>query len=70
MPQLLSKQETADIIGVHPEHVMRMVRAGRFPKPIKTGPAVGCAVRFVADEVQQWIVGRMADREPRRAVPE
>jgi predicted DNA-binding transcriptional regulator AlpA len=62
LPQLLSKREAAEIVGFHPEHVMRLARAGRFPKPIKTGPAAGCAVRFVADEVEAWIADRMAAR--------
>ena len=62
MPRLISKRETADILGFHPEHVMRLVRAGKFPQPIKIGKAANCAVRFVADEVGAWIAARMADR--------
>ena len=63
MPRLISKRETAEMLGFHPEHVMRLVRAGRFPQPIKTGSAVNCAVRFVADEVDAWIAERMAARQ-------
>ena len=62
MPRLISKRETAEMLGFHPEHVMRLVRAGRFPQPIKIGGSVNCAVRFVADEVEAWIAARMADR--------
>jgi predicted DNA-binding transcriptional regulator AlpA len=63
MARLLSKRETADLVGFHPEHVMRLARAGQFPKPIKTGAAVNCAVRFVAEEVDAWVAARMADRD-------
>ena len=65
MARLLSKRETADLVGFHPEHVMRLARAGQFPKPIKTGNATNCAVRFIAAELDGWIAERMADR-PRR----
>lgn len=72
MPFLLSKKATADLVGFHPEHVMRLARAGQFPQPVKLGGSVNCAVRFVAEEVDEWIAARMADRkalcrEPREA---
>ncbi len=59
---LLSKRETAARLGFHPEHLMRLARAGQFPRPIKTGSSANCAVRFVADEVEGWIAARMAER--------
>jgi predicted DNA-binding transcriptional regulator AlpA len=62
MPRLLSKRETAEIVGFHPEHVMRLARAGKFPRPIKLGGAPNCTVRFIADEVDAWIVSRIAVR--------
>lgn len=60
--QLLSKKETAARVGVHPESLMRLSRAGDFPKPIKLGDADNCAVRFIEEEVDEWIVARMAAR--------
>jgi predicted DNA-binding transcriptional regulator AlpA len=63
MPRLISKREAAEVVGFHPEHVMRLVRSGQFPQPIKAGKAVNCAVRFVADEVDAWIAARMAARQ-------
>jgi predicted DNA-binding transcriptional regulator AlpA len=72
MPRLLSKRETAEIVGFHPEHVMRLARAGGFPKPIKLGNAANCAVRFLAQEVDAWIAARLAARttEPTPVEPE
>ena len=63
MQRLLSKKETAAHVGLHPEHLMRMARQGRFPKPIKLGSTDNCAVRFVAEEVEGWITARMAERD-------
>jgi predicted DNA-binding transcriptional regulator AlpA len=62
MPRLLSKRETAEIVGFHPEHLMRLARAGEFPQPIKLGAATNCAVRFIAEEVDAWIAARLAAR--------
>jgi len=62
MPHLLSKRDVAALVGFHPEHVMRLARAGRFPRPIKLGGATNCAVRFVTEEVDAWIAARMAER--------
>jgi predicted DNA-binding transcriptional regulator AlpA len=64
MTRLLSKREAAEIIGFHPEHLMRLARAGEFPQPIKLGTAANCAVRFVAEEVDAWIAARLAARGP------
>jgi predicted DNA-binding transcriptional regulator AlpA len=65
MHRLISKKETAKIVGVHPEHIMRMARQHRFPQPIKLGCSENSAVRFVADEVEEWIAAQMSAREAR-----
>jgi predicted DNA-binding transcriptional regulator AlpA len=62
MTRLLSKREVAELIGFHPEHLMRLARAGEFPRPIKLGTATNCSVRFVAEEVDTWIAARLAAR--------
>jgi predicted DNA-binding transcriptional regulator AlpA len=58
MARLLTKKAAADQIGVHREHLMRMSRQGRFPRPVKLGDAVNCAVRFDAADVEAWIAER------------
>jgi excisionase family DNA binding protein len=61
--QLLSKKEVAARIGVHPEHVMRMVRAHRFPAPVRLGgDGPSFRVRWPESEIDQWINERMAAR--------
>ena len=63
MTVFLTKLQVAERVGWHPEHVMREARAGRFPKPIKLGPTPQHAVRFVEDEVEQWLRERMEERD-------
>jgi prophage regulatory protein len=60
---LLTKQATAERLGVHPEHMMKMVRQGRFPKPIRMGDSFRHAVRWAEDEVDAWIAVKLAARE-------
>ena len=55
MRTLLTKKQVAERLGYHPEHVMRLSREGKFPRPVKFGASPGCAVRFDAAEVEQWI---------------
>jgi predicted DNA-binding transcriptional regulator AlpA len=62
MQRLLSKKEVAAVVGFHPESIMRLVRDGRFPHPIRTGASENCAVRFLESDVEAWIAARMADR--------
>lgn len=63
MRVLLTKQATAERLGVHPEHVMKMVRQGRFPKPIRMGDSFRHAVRWAEDEVEAWIAAKLAARD-------
>ena len=61
--QLLTKREVAAKIGVHPESVMRLVRAGRFPKPVRLGgDGPRFRVRWPENEVDDWLASRMAAR--------
>jgi excisionase family DNA binding protein len=61
--KLLTKKEAAELLGYHPEHVMRLARSGEFPRAIKLGRSQNCAVRFDAAEVEAWIGARAAERE-------
>ena len=63
MFSLVSKKRAAVLVGLHPEHLMRMARQGRFPKPIRFGPSDRFAVRFLETEIQEWIESRIAERD-------
>lgn len=52
MPQMLTRNEVAAMLGVSPATFHRYVEAGKAPKPIKFSR--GC-VRWRLLEVQNWI---------------
>ena len=63
MQRLISKKEAARLAGYHPEHLMRLVRTGKFPKPVRPGGTAKSSVRFVEAELDAWLAERMGDRE-------
>ena len=58
--RFLRKAVAADRVGYHPEHLMRLVRQGKFPAPVHLGPRT---VAFVEDEVNEWLKARIAERD-------
>ena len=58
--KFLTPRETAAKVGYHRVHVMRLVKAGKFPKPVKLN---NFAVRFVEDEVEKYMQARIAERD-------
>ena len=60
MVNLVSKQEAAELVGFHPESLMRLVRERRFPQPIKFGNARNCRVRFDVADIEAWVEERKA----------
>ena len=61
--QLISKAEAARRIGgYHPAHMMRLVREGKFPQPVRLNAARNAHVRFVASEVDAWLQARLDAR--------
>ena len=62
MRELWTKKKTANAIGYHAGHLMRLVREGKFPRPIKMGDSDNSSVRFVAEEVEAWISEKIAAR--------
>jgi predicted DNA-binding transcriptional regulator AlpA len=63
MRKLLSKSEVARIVGYHPESMMRMVRAGGFPAPIRMGEAANAPARWLESEVEEWLDQRISARD-------
>lgn len=57
--KLISKRAVAEIIGVHEQTIMRHVRDGTFPPPLRTGGR-GSAVRWRVADVEGWIAARVA----------
>ena len=59
--QMLTKQETAKRLRIHPESLMRMVRYGQFPAPIRVGAGLHARVRFDEADVERWLEVKKAD---------
>ncbi|HUK08523.1 MAG TPA: AlpA family phage regulatory protein [Stellaceae bacterium] len=62
-PQLMTKKEAGEFVGLHAESVMRLSRQGRFPKPIRLGASHSSSIRFVRREVEQWLTKQMQERD-------
>ncbi len=64
--KLLRKAVAADRVGYHPEYLMRLSRAGKFPRPVVTGHRT---VSFVEAEVDAWIEEHIAARDSGVVLP-
>ena len=53
--RLLRLPEVEETIGLKKPTIYRLIRAGKFPKPIKVGER---ASRWSYNELMQWIEGR------------
>lgn len=62
--KLLRKTELLEIVGVSDATLDRMVRAGRFPAPLRIGKR---AVAWPEAEVREWLAERAAERDRERA---
>ena len=60
--KLVSKKELKSLYGVPYSfaHIARLEVTGQFPKRIKLG---ACRVAWLAEEVQNWIDERVANRD-------
>ena len=52
---LLPRREVERRTGLSRSTIYRYMRLGRFPEPVRVGPA---AVRWPLDEIQEWIASR------------
>lgn len=57
--RILTTKQTCDKIGKGRTKLWELVKAGRFPKPIKIDNGVG----YVEHEVDGWISDRIAERD-------
>jgi len=60
--RVLSLPELRERKGVsfHRCHLYKLIRAGKFPKPIKLGEH---RIAFVESEIDDWLRGRMEARD-------
>ena len=64
---LLTTEEFAAFVRIHPKHAVKMRRDGTGPEFVRTGTGVGAAVRYRASAVEKWLRGRTVKpaRKPR-----
>jgi predicted DNA-binding transcriptional regulator AlpA len=67
MVRYLSKQQTAELLGIHPASLMRLVRNGHFIQPIRLHPSLQGRIRFSESDVESWLDSRLVSTaEPER----
>ena len=57
---LTYKTLSAKGIDYHPNHIRRLVHAGKFPRPIYLGPRMPV---WLEDEIDAWIDAKIAEQE-------
>ncbi len=63
--RIIRKPELQAKVGLHPVHIGRLEKAGKFPRRVRLGPQ---SVGWILGEVDQWLRERMAARgEPPEA---
>ena len=58
MDRLITKNEVGALLGLHPESVMRLVRQGQFPPPVKITTGIRGRVRFELRDIRAWLETR------------
>ena len=58
MDRLITKKEVGALLGLHPESVMRLVRQGQFPAPVKITTGIRGRVRFELRDIRSWLETR------------
>lgn len=57
--QLLRINAVAERVEFHPVHVRRLVKAGKFPAPIRLGEN---RVAWIESEIDQWLEVKLQER--------
>ena len=60
---ILRKRGVATKVGLSGVHIMRLVRRGAFPEPLRLGPA---SIGWLESEVDQWLEQKAEQRFVRR----
>ena len=63
--RILRKPAVSDKVGLSSVHIMRMVRDGKFPEPVRLGPA---SIGWLVSEIEEWLQAK-ADQRVRPVEP-
>jgi prophage regulatory protein len=58
--RVLRRKALLERVPYSPAHLYRLIRDGRFPRPIRLGEA---SVGWLEHEVDQWLAERIAERD-------
>jgi len=60
MSRLLTKRQLNTVKGIpyHPEHIMRLVRQGKFPAPFRLNDSPSSRVVWCEEDIDAYIVRR------------
>lgn len=58
--EVLRKKQVSKIIGLSCVHIMRKVKAGDFPRPIRLGAN---SIGWLSTDVKSWIDKKVAERD-------
>jgi excisionase family DNA binding protein len=55
LPALLTLDETARVVGVHPRTLIRWAEAGAFPAPLRLGGGERPRIRYRREDVKRFL---------------
>ena len=59
-PRVISRRELCEMIPYTPQHILRLEKAGKFPKRLKLGAR---RVGWLLSEIEMWIAVRASQRD-------
>ena len=60
--RILRQRHMIEKVGYSGMHIWRLEKARRFPRRVKLGPN---SVGWIAEEIDEWIRARIAERDAR-----
>ena len=58
--RLITRRELCQIVPYTPQHILRLEKAGKFPRRVQVGPN---RVAWLESEVEAWVAARVAERD-------
>lgn len=58
--RLITRAEVSEIVPYTGQHILRLEKAGKFPRRIRVGPN---RVAWLLSEVEAWVAARVAERD-------
>jgi predicted DNA-binding transcriptional regulator AlpA len=69
-PKLIDPREVKRKTTLSEREQQRRAKDGRFPKPVKIGEGKNGRIAYVENEIDDWTVARIAERDHQLQSPE